>query len=347
MDKAQLIARKAELETLISQYDAKQNALKILANSLYGALGSSYFRLYDTDAATAITISGQTGIKMVQRYVGRLLDEKTGIVKNRSVAGDTDSTYFDLSDVAALSPETDKSKLVDFIDNFCSEVIEPEIEKTFDRVGAMFSSYTPKLSMKREAIAQAVIVAKKRYVFYVYDNEGVRYAKPKLKVTGLETARSSTPLIAKAAMLDLYHMMFNNTEQDVHAYIKDFQKEWRKLPADDMAKVMSVNGIEKMNTQQSKAASFFNREIDKRKLMGVYPKITNGQKIKLVSLVLPNPVRQPIMAYLDKLPEEFGLDKYINRDEIYDKVFLSAIGRVLGARGWTTRKINKVDNWMV
>ena len=34
--------------------------------------------------------------------------------------------------------------------------------------------------------------AKKRYALNVYDSEGTRFAKPKLKILGLETQRSST-----------------------------------------------------------------------------------------------------------------------------------------------------------
>ena len=48
--------------------------------------------------------------------------------------------------------------------------------------------------MKREAIAdKAILTAKKRYMLNVYDNEGVRYTEPKLKMMGIEAIKSSTP----------------------------------------------------------------------------------------------------------------------------------------------------------
>ena len=41
--------------------------------------------------------------------------------------------------------------------------------------------------MKREAISRnGVWTGKKHYILDVYDNEGVRYAKPKLKTMGME-----------------------------------------------------------------------------------------------------------------------------------------------------------------
>ena len=48
--------------------------------------------------------------------------------------------------------------------------------------------------MKRECIAErAIWTAKKRYILNVWDNEGVRYEEPKLKMMGIEAVKSSTP----------------------------------------------------------------------------------------------------------------------------------------------------------
>ena len=48
--------------------------------------------------------------------------------------------------------------------------------------------------MGREVIAdRGIWTAKKRYILNVHDNEGVRLAEPKLKMMGIETAKSSTP----------------------------------------------------------------------------------------------------------------------------------------------------------
>ena len=43
--------------------------------------------------------------------------------------------------------------------------------------------------MKREVIAdRGIWTAKKRYILNVFDNEGVRYAEPKLKMDGRPSA---------------------------------------------------------------------------------------------------------------------------------------------------------------
>ena len=47
--------------------------------------------------------------------------------------------------------------------------------------------------MGREVIAdKGIWTAKKRYILNVHDNEGVRLEEPKLKLMGIETAKSST-----------------------------------------------------------------------------------------------------------------------------------------------------------
>ena len=47
--------------------------------------------------------------------------------------------------------------------------------------------------MKREVISnKAIWVAKKRYMMNVLDEEGVRLAKHKLKIMGIEAVKSST-----------------------------------------------------------------------------------------------------------------------------------------------------------
>ena len=48
--------------------------------------------------------------------------------------------------------------------------------------------------MKREGLSdKGIWTAKKRYILNVYNNEGVQYSVPQMKVMGLEMIKSSTP----------------------------------------------------------------------------------------------------------------------------------------------------------
>jgi DNA polymerase I len=70
------------------QYDRQQGAVKVIMNSLYGVSGWEQFRLYDKDAASAITATGREVIEFTDTAAGEL---------DYTVAyGDTDSVMLEL-----------------------------------------------------------------------------------------------------------------------------------------------------------------------------------------------------------------------------------------------------------
>jgi DNA polymerase I len=70
------------------QYDRQQGAVKVIMNSLYGVSGWEQFRLYDKDAASAITATG--------REVIEFTDTAAGEVNYQVAYGDTDSVMLEL-----------------------------------------------------------------------------------------------------------------------------------------------------------------------------------------------------------------------------------------------------------
>ena len=67
-----------------------------------------------------------------------------------------------------------------------------------------------KMVMGREVIADTGIwTAKKRYILNVHDNEGVRYAEPKLKIMGIEAIKSSTPMPCRDALKDIFKVIID------------------------------------------------------------------------------------------------------------------------------------------
>lgn len=84
-----------EAETLLQEYDARQNALKILLNGAYGALANEYYRWFDTRLAESITMSGQLSIQWVQNAINKKIAEITGIDRDYVIAIDTDSVVGD------------------------------------------------------------------------------------------------------------------------------------------------------------------------------------------------------------------------------------------------------------
>jgi DNA polymerase elongation subunit (family B) len=65
-----------QLEQQIKSLDLKQNAIKILINSFYGAFGNRYFYFHNNDIAQSITLQGQDLIKFSIKAVNYYFTHK-------------------------------------------------------------------------------------------------------------------------------------------------------------------------------------------------------------------------------------------------------------------------------
>ena len=195
---------KQNIMNLISKHNNDQLARKVQLNSAYGALGNQYFRFYDLRIAEAVTKAGQLSIRWIESKMNKYLNTLLGTTdEDFVVASDTDSIYLTLDSLVSLAfgdgvGEVKTEKVVDFLDKVCSEKLEPYIDECYDELADYMNAYDQKMVMKREAIAsKGLWTAKKRYVLSVYNNEGVSYSEPKLKVMGLEAVKSSTPEVCR------------------------------------------------------------------------------------------------------------------------------------------------------
>ena len=80
----------------------------------------------------------------------------------------------------------------------------------------------------------------------------------------------------------------------------------------------------------------YNHYLDKNKLGLKYEKIKEGDKIKFLYLKEPNPLKENTVAFITKLPTEFGLQKYIDYDLIFQKAFVDPLENILNPLGWHT-----------
>tara|TARA_R110002153_G_scaffold196254_2_gene349507 strand:- start:849 stop:3341 length:2493 start_codon:yes stop_codon:yes gene_type:complete len=328
-------AQVARLETL-------QTAIKILMNSLYGAMGNKYFRYFDLRIASAITLTGQEVIKYAETNVNNYLDEFIGESKDRVIAMDTDSLYIGVKDVI------DKFKPgnpVSFLDEFGSKAIEPMLDKAFDKFAKESNAYTNRMVMKREAIAdRGVWTAKKRYILNVHNNEGVQYAEPKIKVTGIEAVKSSTPQVCRTAMKEMFKIIVNGDEEKTQEAIKLFKEHFKSLSPDEVAFPRGVTNISKWASASTiyekgtpihvRGSLLYNRQIRNKGLEKKYEIIQNGDKIKFIYLMVPNAIQENVIAFPGHLPEDLELHNYINYDLQFEKTFLAPIEIILNAIGW-------------
>lgn len=350
-------SKKYEIEKRIARYNNLQLAKKVSLNSAYGALGSQYFRFYDLRMALGVTKAGQLSIRWIENalngYVNKILKTEN---KDYVIASDTDSIYLNLGPLveSALGDKTsDIERTISFMDKVCETKIQPFIDKSYGELAEYVKAYAQKMQMKREALAdKGIWTAKKRYIMHVYNNEGVQYAEPDMKVMGLEMIKSSTPAPIREKMKESLNIMMKGKESDIHAFIDNFREQFKKLPPEDISFPRGINGLREYGHKTHiyskgtpihvKGALLYNHYLNDLGLDKKYPSIKDGEKIKFTYLKLPNPIKETVISFPGRLPEEFGLLNYVDYDTQFEKAFLEPIKVILDCMGWTTEKVNSL-----
>ena len=341
----------------ISRLKNLQMAMKIALNSAYGAIGNRYFRYYDLRIAEGITISGQLSIQWMANKLNDFMNKtmKTD-KKDYVIAIDTDSIYLSLENLVekVCAGKTPEEK-IKFMDKTCEQVIQPFIDGGYQQLAEYMNAYAQKMQMKREVLAdKAIWVAKKRYVLNVHNSEGVQYAKPKIKVVGLEMVKSSTPAVVREKLKDALEVILHEDQASLQAFVRKFKKEFKTLPITDVAFPRSVsslkeyagNPIYKKSTPiQVRGALLFNHYLKMYGITNKYEYITNGNKIKFVYLTTPNPINENVISFNSKLPKEFGLDDYIDYELQFEKVFLDALQIVIEPLGWRAEEKASLESF--
>ena len=353
--------KRFELEKKVSQNHNLQLAMKISMNSAYGALGNQYFRFYDERLAEAITLGGQLSIRWAEKAVNKHLNKVLNTVDHDYViASDTDSLYVTLEKlVNKVFPENpDTSKVINFMDKVCEQDLQKVIDNAYNELKDYLNAYDQKMFMKRECLAdKGIWTGKKHYLLNVYDNEGVRYAKPSLKVMGIEAVKSSTPTACRAKLKEAFDLIMSTDEATVQKFIKDFRKEFEESPIEDIAFPRSVKNIGKytdnFNLYQKatpihvRGTILHNHYLRKFKLTNKYPLIQEGEKIKFVYLTSPNPIKENVIAMMNGLPKEFKLEPYIDYETQFNKSFRDPLADILKTIGWSPEHINTLSAFFV
>ncbi len=336
-----------EKEYEIAKYHNFQLVRKIQLNSAYGAMGNQYFRYFNTDIAEAITTSGQLSIQYIANELNRFLNKtlNTGDY-DYVIASDTDSVYLRLGNlVRALAGEKTKDEIVRFLDKSCKEVIEPFINKCYETLANKMNAYSNKMVMEREVIADVgVWTAKKRYMLNVHNSEGVQYDEPKMKIMGIETTRSSTPMVVRQKLKDAIKLVLTGTEDQVINFVSDFKSEFKNYPADEIAFPRGCNNINnyidetliyrKSTPIAVKGALIYNHYLKKMKLSNKYHKINEGDKVRFLYLSVPNPYKDSVISFPGSSPKEFELDEFADYDKQFSVAFLEPLKNILEKVGW-------------
>jgi DNA polymerase elongation subunit (family B) len=338
------------LKNDIAALDLQQKSAKLLLNSLYGALANEHFRYSNVVMAEAITLTGQLVIrltsKMLNEWASNLLGKKSQLV----VYNDTDSSYIDLDPFRVkfgLPPEKIEKvafKVADFLNKSATEVLE--LINAFD---------TTRMNFKVEKIASTAFwTGKKKYAMAVVYDEGVVYDTPVVKVTGLEVVRSSTPKEIREWLKEGLRLILTTDEKEVQQYIAQREYDFRQLTYIQAAFPRGVSFMNKWKDGTSlyakgtpihvRGAILFNHWIEKKGLTKLYRPIYNGDKIKFIYLKMPNPIRENVISFIDKLPAELGLEKYVDYDRQFEATFLKPLTNILHTLGWKHEDQNTLED---
>lgn len=334
----------------ISKYNNFQMARKIQLNSLYGAWANYYFRYFDDRIAEGITMSGQYIIRTVGRALDAYLNKICGTKDVMySFYSDTDSCYITL-DPLVKKYYADKSneEIVAILDKICEEKIAPAINRACGLMSEYTNAYDNKITFKREAIAtRGIWVAKKRYALNVYNNEGVQYAEPKLKVMGLEIVRSSTPEVIRQTLKDAVKVAITKDESALQEFIREAKNSYLKLSPAEIAFPRGVNNLAKYTSHTDiyskgtpmhvRGALLFNHYVKQRGLDQRYQMIQEGDKIKFLYLREPNPIKENCIGFIGEFPKELQLTSFVDYDTMWEKSFIEPLNGIIEGLGWTTK----------
>jgi len=195
---------KTMLKALIQELDSRQHSLKIFLNTIYGQMGNVYFPLFDIDNATAVTLSGQKIIKESAKFMHTYMG-KYNSTDDPIICGDTDSLYFNCKPIVKFVVGDNPKWTKPIIKKICKHLddnLVNDINDNCDRIThENFMSPIKNIRFKREKFStEALILAKKRYIFHARDDEGtyLEADDPKSwKCTGVDIKKKSFQIKSK------------------------------------------------------------------------------------------------------------------------------------------------------
>lgn len=346
-----------EVSNQINRLNIKQQTIKVLINSVYGALGNKTFPLGDDDLARSITLTGQavakTGNKILNEYVRSICNKD---VRDVSLYSDTDSSYITLTPVVdALGIEAFKDgkvtkdfhKLVDDVEKYLNSKIIEWGKNTLNSKDCRFE-------FKREKICDAAMfLAKKRYVLHVLDDEGL--ACNFFKYTGVEVVRTTMPKPIKPLVKKIIEtMLLTQSIQKTNKILEETYEKFVSLPVEDIALVSGIKGLEgkaalsdgfqttKGMPAHFKAAYFYNLLLKKYNIEQKYEKIGSGDKVRFFYVKKPNRFGISGIGFKYYYPKEFSEIFEPDHELMFNKIVYSVVERFYEAVGWQPQKPGEI-----
>jgi len=192
--------------------------------------------------------------------------------------------------------------------------------------------------------------------------DGVLLKEPELKIMGVETTRSSTPQIVRKALKTAISLIMTEGETAVQKFVEEFREEFEVAPIEEIAFPRSVSGMEKYSCRTGvykkstpiavKGSLLFNYFLTKNGMDKKYKLIGEADKVKFIYLKEPNPLsvvsgKEQVIAFMNQIPKELHLDKYVNRDLQFEKSFKDPLKTILDVLQWSVESRPSLEQFFV
>jgi len=277
---------------------------------------------------------------------------------NHVIASDTDSAYFTLTKLLQkLYPDSDswpREKRIEALLKI-TDKIQEKANTNLNNISSEFFNIQSKhhFVLKQEVIAEkAYWSGKRRYAMYIVNKEGVEIEE--LEMKGLDIMKSNFPPLFRNFGENLIkNILFGKPKTDIDKDVMEFKQmvgeiEWIKL--------LKPTGLKKMGEYierrpmagelftklklkcpvNTKAAIRYNDFLKYKKLNVKYPEFTIGDKMYIANLK-PNPYQIDAIGYNGyNDPDDITelINKYIDRDGLFDSVMRNKLETVYNDIGW-------------
>jgi DNA polymerase elongation subunit (family B) len=240
------------------------------------------------------------------------------------------------------NPDMPINKLLDKIDEFTDKVFQPIIDAGYEKLAKYVHANENRMFMKRELVISEVFwTAKKKYAMNVWDDEGVRYEKPKMKVKGIEVVRSSTPKIIRDKLKDAIKIILSDDMLKVIEFAKEVQEYFFKQDVEAIAFPRGVSKVAKYRHHDYpkelcikgtpiavRAGLVYNRYIESRSLLKQFQQIRSGDKTKFVYMKKNNPLGENVFGFLKRMPDKERLKKFVDYELQFYKTFMRVLENI-------------------
>jgi DNA polymerase elongation subunit (family B) len=361
-DSSELKAQVAEYQKQYVNYDTLQNALKVKINAFFGFLGNKFSRFYQLDMAEGITLTSQVMLKSGADEIEKVVREITGTKEDVLLYGDTDSIYYSMKSVVDkfVPKGTAPRDIAIFLDRFHKAKIKQRLHDRLEIVQNRMNAREHSIRFVRDVISDvSILIAKKKYIVSVWDSEGTLYPKQELKVMGVESVKTSTPQYCRNKINESIEKILYSTNNDFINFISNTKNEFMKLSVEEISFPRKINDIGKYTVETEtvdhlgddddvdtitfgkrcpihvKASIFHNKLLIDNKMLDWYQPIENGDNIKFTYLKPRNPIGNNTIAFMDKLPKEFKLEKYVDYNMQWEKTFYAPVEKIAKIINWT------------